>query len=97
MGSEMFIRDSLYMGYPREAVVELLLPAFLPFNLLKSVLNSAITFLLYKPVITALRKSGYVAVSEKENSKQKRNGLILLAVMIIITCILIILSMNGII
>ena len=88
---------SLYMGYPREAVVELLLPAFLPFNLLKSVLNAAITFLLYKPVITALRKSGYVAMSEKENSKQKRNGLILLAVMIIITCVLIILSMNGII
>ena len=92
-----YLITPLYMGYPREAVVELLLPAFLPFNLLKSVLNSAITFLLYKPVITALRKSGYVAVSEKENSKQKRNGLILLAVMIIITCILIILSMNGII
>lgn len=92
-----YLITPLYMGYPREAVVELLLPAFLPFNLLKSVLNSAITFLLYKPVITALRKSGYVAMSEKENSKQKRNGLILLAVMIIITCILIILSMNGII
>ena len=26
----------LYMGYPREAVAELLLPAFLPFNLLKA-------------------------------------------------------------
>ena len=36
------------MGYSREAVVELLLPAFLPFNLFKSVLNAAITFLLYK-------------------------------------------------
>ena len=92
-----YLITPLYMGYPREAVVELLLPAFLPFNLLKSVLNAAITFLLYKPVITALRKSGYVAMSEKENSKQKRNGLILLAVMIIITCVLIILSMNGII
>ena len=78
-------------------VVELLLPAFLPFNSLKSVLNAAITFLLYKPVITALRKSGYVAMPEKENYKQKRNVLILLAVMIIITCVLIILSMNGII
>lgn len=92
-----YLITPLYMGYPREAVIELLLPAFLPFNLLKSVLNAAITFLLYKPVITALRKSGYVAMSEKENSKQKRNGLILLAVMIIITCVLIILSMNGII
>ena len=53
-----YLITPLYMGYSREAVVELLLPAFLPFNLFKSVLNAAITFLLYKPVITALRKSG---------------------------------------
>ncbi len=92
-----YLITPLDMGYPREAVAKLLLPAFLPFNLLKSVLNAAITFLLYKPVITALRKSGYVAMSEKENNKQKRNGLILLAAMIIITCVLIILLMNGII
>ena len=47
----------IYMGYSREAVAELLLPAFLPFNLLKSGLNAAITLLLYKPVVTALRRS----------------------------------------
>ena len=47
----------IYMGYPREAVVELLLPAFLPFNLIKGGLNAALTFLLYKPVVTALRRS----------------------------------------
>ena len=35
----------IYMGYPREAVVQLLLPAFLPFNLLKGGLNAAFTFL----------------------------------------------------
>lgn len=63
-----YLITPLYMGYPREAVAKLLLPAFLPFNLLKSVLNAAITFLLYKPVITALRKSGYVAMSEKEKN-----------------------------
>ena len=33
----------IYMGYPREAIVELLLPAFLPFNLIKGGLNAAIT------------------------------------------------------
>ena len=31
-----YLVTPLYMGYPREAVVELLIPAFLPFNLLKS-------------------------------------------------------------
>lgn len=49
-----------YMGYPREAVTELLLPVFLPFNLFKDGLNAAITFLLYKPVVSALMKSGYI-------------------------------------
>ncbi len=92
-----YLITPLYMGYPRETVAELLLPAFFPFNLLKSMLNAAITFLLYKPVITALRKSGYVAMSEKEYKKPKRNSFLLPAVMIIITCVLIILSMNGII
>ena len=47
----------IYMGYPREAIVKLLLPAFLPFNLIKGGLNAAIAMLLYKPVVTALRHS----------------------------------------
>lgn len=91
-----YLVTPLYMGYPREAVVELLIPAFLPFNLLKSGLNAGITFLLYKPVITALRKGGYISMSEQQ-SQGKPTGLILLAVVVIITCILFILSMNGVI
>lgn len=47
----------VYMGYPREAVVKLLLPAFLPFNLIKGGLNASITMLLYKPIVTAQRRS----------------------------------------
>ena len=38
----------IYMGYPREAVAELLLPAFVPFNLLKGGINTALTLLIYK-------------------------------------------------
>lgn len=53
----------IYMGYPREAVAKLLLPAFLPFNLLKSGLNAGFTFLLYKPITTALRRTGYLSES----------------------------------
>ena len=62
-----YLVTPLYMGYPREAVVELLLPAFLPFNLLKGGLNASITFLLYKPIVTALRKSGYIWCKDGEN------------------------------
>lgn len=91
-----YLITPLYMGYPREAVVELLLPAFLPFNAIKAGLNAAFTFLLYKPITTALRRSGYISLSEKEHRSRFSVGLILLAVMIIVSCILFILSMNGI-
>ncbi len=47
----------LYMGVPRQAVVEMLIPVFLPFNLLKAGLNAALTVLLYKSVVTVLRKA----------------------------------------
>ena len=91
-----YLITPLYMGYPREAVAKLLLPAFLPFNLLKAGLNAGFTFLLYKPVVTALRKSGYVSESGTMK-KAKSTGAILLAIVIVVTCILIILSMNGVI
>ena len=60
----------IYMGYPREAVIKLLLPAFLPFNLIKGGLNASITMLLYKPIVTALRHSNLME-SRHNNLKQQ--------------------------
>lgn len=91
-----YLITPIYMGYPREDVVRLLLPAFLPFNFIKGGLNAAITMLLYKPVITALRYSG-LAEQNKATEKARINiGVILVAFLIIITCILWILSLKGI-
>lgn len=50
----------LYMGYSKETVVELLLTAFLPFNLLKGGLNMMITLFLYKPLTAVLYKRGEI-------------------------------------
>lgn len=47
----------IYMGYPRAAVEELLLPVFLPFNLGKGTANAVITLLIFKPVSKALKKA----------------------------------------
>lgn len=46
----------IYMGYSREAVAELLLSAFLPFNLIKGGFNAMTACVLYKPVVTVLRR-----------------------------------------
>lgn len=59
-----YLITPIYMGYPREAVAELLLPAFLPFNLLKGGLNTALTLLIYKPIVQALRKANLVEVPQ---------------------------------
>ncbi|MDI9493729.1 MAG: ECF transporter S component [Bacillota bacterium] len=40
----------IYMGVPREAVLAMILPVILPFNLLKAAVNSVVIFLIYKPI-----------------------------------------------
>lgn len=86
----------LYMGQPREAVAALLLPAFLPFNLLKGGLNAAGTFLLYRPLSGALQKSGLVPREESTN-KGHFVGIALVAALLLATCILLVLAMQGVI
>lgn len=87
----------LYMGYPREAVAELLLPAFLPFNLLKGGLNAGFTILLYKPVATALRKAHLApeSLTGGQESKGGRVGILLAAGALLVTCVLLVLVMQG--
>lgn len=51
-----FFLAPIYMGCSREAVVKLMLPAFLPFNIIKGVINSVLIMVLYKPIIMTLRK-----------------------------------------
>ena len=86
----------VYMGYPREAVVALLLPAFLPFNLMKGGLNAAITLLLYKPAVTVLRRSNLI---EPGASGEMRIhiGVTLAALLLFTTCVLWILSLHEVI
>ena len=47
----------IFMGAPREAVVQMIPTLLLPFNLLKAGLNAAITLAIYKPFVTGLRRT----------------------------------------
>ncbi len=47
----------LYLNTTVEAVLELMLPAIIPFNLLKGVINSIITVIIYHPLKDILSKS----------------------------------------
>ncbi|MBQ7352592.1 MAG: ECF transporter S component [Clostridia bacterium] len=54
-----------HMGVPREAVKEMLLPVFLPFNYLKYGLNTLFIILLYKPLTRALKRMLLLPPSNK--------------------------------
>ena len=93
-----YLITPIYMGYPREAVAELLLPVFLPFNLVKGGLNTAITLLLYKPVVTALRRAKLIDVSsENHTEKKSKIGIILVALLLLATCVFFVLVLKGVI
>ncbi len=91
-----YIVTPIYMGYPREAVAAMLLPYFLPFNLLKGGLNAAITMFLYKPIVQTLRRANLVPDGEQQGSAL-HSGILLVAMLIVVSCILLILIFQGII
>lgn len=92
-----YLITPLYMGTPRDVVADMLLPVFLPFNLLKGVLNAAVTLLLYKPISNILKRTGFIVSKNKETAnKSKQNLLVCItAGFVLISCILLILILND--
>jgi len=87
-----YIITPVYLNKTRAEVATMLLPIFLPFNLLKSGLNAAFTMLLYKPIVTVLRKSNLAPEPETDGKKPRFNVWVILAALFVLgTCILIIL------
>lgn len=84
----------LYMGVSREEVVALLIPAFLPFNVVKVGFNTALTLALYKPLARILRKTGLID-SRASQSPSGKTGVYLLAGGILLTCVLLYLVLQG--
>lgn len=96
----------LYMGQPREAIAAMLLPVFLPFNLVKGGLNAAAVLMIYKPVVNTLRKADLIpkstvssaAGANTPKSPAKLSAAVTLAaVLALATCILFALMLAGVI
>jgi hypothetical protein len=84
-----------YMGAPRETVIKMIPSLLLPFNLLKGIMNAAITIIIYKPITSALKRTGLVTANGSTD-KKKFVLLTISAVVVIIIATLIILSLlNG--
>lgn len=85
----------LYMvNTSRADVAAMLVPVFLPFNALKAGLNSAFVLLLYKPLVSALRRTGLVETKSTGKGGSKV-GIYLLGAALLATCILLLLVFQG--
>jgi riboflavin transporter FmnP len=90
-----YIITPIYTGFPRAAVVSMLIPVFLPFNLLKASLNAALIMLIYKPLSAALRKTNFLPEAE---TKGKANlSVIFASLFAVLTCVLLMLVFSGVI
>ena len=92
-----YLVTPIYQGMPRQAIADLLLPVFLPFNLAKGGMNMAATLLLYPPVVGALRRSGVVPPSQSSQGKKFSAGFALFALALLATFVVFALVLAGVI
>ena len=85
----------LYMKVPRPVVESMLLPVFLPFNLVKAGLNSALVLSLYKPLTAALRSARLLPPTEAGKKGSAKPGIYIFAAALLVTCILLLLALQG--
>lgn len=88
-----YIVTPLYMKVPREVVTGMLLPTFLPFNLVKGGLNAGITMLLYKPLSGALKK--LLPAETRPAAPQHFNlAATLVSAFVVVTCVVVYVLMS---
>lgn len=92
-----YLITPIYMHMDRSVVAAMLPTVFLPFNLAKGGLNMALTLILYKPVVTALRKARLAP--EREASAQSGDrfdaGFLLFSLALLATFVLLVLVLAG--
>ena len=89
-----YLITPLYMSISRDIIEGMLLPVFLPFNLIKGCINASLTMLLYKPVVRALKSTNLLEQTEPKRSDVKFS-VIAVSVTVIISCVLWILIIKG--
>ncbi len=92
-----YLITPIYMHMDRSVVAAMLPTVFLPFNLVKGGLNTALILVLYKPVVTALRKARLAP--ERDASSQSADrfdaGFLLFSFALLATFVLLVLVLAG--
>ncbi len=85
-----YILTPLYMNQSRADIVAMLIPVFLPFNLIKGGLNATITALIYRPLVRGLRRAGLFPKSQSSATPPRSNMVLFYtaATALLLLCIL---------
>ncbi len=90
----------LYMGVPREAVVSMLPTVFLPFNLIKGGINTTLALILYKPLVTVLRKTRLIPIKDSSENKLNKGRYIFVLIaslVLLVVCVVLLLFLGGVV
>ena len=62
----------LFMGTPRDAVLKMIVPIIIPFNIIKAGVNSFVTFLIYKKIANHIThgETVYATIKKENESKE---------------------------
>ena len=91
-----YIITPFYMGVDRSMVAGMLVPTFLPFNLIKSGINLGLALVLYKPIVSALRMAHLLPPAQHKPSKVSvQVGITLISLFVLATFILLFLVFSG--
>lgn len=93
-----YLITPVYQHVPRDVVAGMLPTIFLPFNLVKATMNGALTIVLYKPVVTALRKARLVPEQESSSGTTAHKswaGVTIVGLFVLATAILLVMVLAG--
>ena len=92
-----YLVTPLYMGIPREAIAEMLIPVFVPFNLIKAGLNGGIALFVFRPLSEALQKTKLIPTQTHVEKSRKTSIIVavLVSAFVIASCVLFIFALNG--
>ena len=90
-----YVVTPYYMGVERQMVADMMFTVFVPFNLAKGGINAGLSLLLYRPIVSSLRKAGLVEQSSSSHKKTFSAGFTLFAAAVIVTFVLLLLVLLG--
>ncbi len=91
-----YLITPFYMGVDRSVVGGMMMTVFMPFNLAKSGINAALTLLLYKPVVRALRRGHLIPPSDSDSGGKNTSIIFLiLGILALVVFVLLLLFLIG--